>query len=191
MTILSNLVQYHPEAAAELAFSGGAPAAPSPAAAPGTDFDALHPLGAAPRPPRAVRTSVAVTEDATGSHSVLNVTTTDRPGLLTAIVSVLKDVSVNVVSAEVDTEVGGVGGGWKGGARGGGAPGERRPGARRAAHTHTHTHTHTHHSQGAVAKDEFYITYHGEPLNASMTTLVVNALQYYLSQAESAIDESY
>ena len=34
-------------------------------------------------------------------------------------------------------------------------------------------------------------TYHGEPLNGSMCTLAQNALQYYLSQSESANDESY
>ena len=33
--------------------------------------------------------------------SELHVTTTDRPGLLTDIVHSLKDVSVNVISAEV------------------------------------------------------------------------------------------
>ena len=147
MTILSCLMRYHPEAATELAFGDGSGAG---AAIDGAGFDALHPLAgkAGAKGGKAVRTRVSVEEDATGSHSILLVETTDRPGLLTSIVSVLKDVSVNVVSAEVDTE-------------------------------------------GRVARDEFFVTYHGEPLNASMTTLVVNALQYYLSQAESAIDESY
>jgi hypothetical protein len=148
MTILSCLMRYHPEATAELAFGDGSGAG---AAIDGAGFDALHPLagaGAASKGGKAVRTRVSVEEDATGSHSILLVETTDRPGLLTSIVSVLKDVSVNVVSAEVDTE-------------------------------------------GRIARDEFFVTYHGEPLNPSMTTLVVNALQYYLSQAESAIDESY
>jgi UTP:GlnB (protein PII) uridylyltransferase len=147
MTILSCLMRYHPEATAELAFGDGSGAG---AAIDGAGFDALHPLAGAgaSKGGKAVRTRVSVEEDATGSHSILLVETTDRPGLLTSIVSVLKDVSVNVVSAEVDTE-------------------------------------------GRVARDEFFVTYHGEPLNPSMTTLVVNALQYYLSQAESAIDESY
>ncbi len=35
-----------------------------------------------------------------------------------------------------------------------------------------------------VAKDEFYVTYHGEPLSTPMVTLVTNALQYYLSLNE-------
>lgn len=44
---------------------------------------------------------------------------------------------------------------------------------------------------GTQAKDEFFITYHGEPLNASMVQLVTNALQYYLSLAEVEKEESY
>jgi len=61
---------------------------------------------------------------------------------------VLKDLNVNVVSAEIDT-------------------------------------------MGATAMDEFYITYHGEPLNGSMVQLVSNALQYYLSLGEVEREESY
>lgn len=61
---------------------------------------------------------------------------------------VLKDINLNVVSAEIDTE-------------------------------------------GTQAKDEFFITYHGEPLNAPMVTLVTNSLQYYLSLGEVAKEESY
>ncbi len=44
---------------------------------------------------------------------------------------------------------------------------------------------------GTQAKDEFFITYHGEPLNTSMVQLVTNALQYYLSLAEVEKEESY
>jgi hypothetical protein len=50
------------------------------------------------------------------------------------IVSVLKDINVNVVSAEIDTI-------------------------------------------GGEAKDELFVTYHGEPLSGPMTQLVTNALQ--------------
>ena len=46
-------------------------------------------------------------------------------------------------------------------------------------------------TEGPVAKDEFYVTYHGEPLNPSMATLVTNALQYYLQLAEVEREESY
>ena len=147
VTILHNLLQYHPESVDELAWGDGSGGL---AAAAGT-FDELHPLGVAASHPGgapAVRTSVTCVEDPSGSHSELTIVTTDRPGLLTAIVGILKDISVNVVSAEIDTE-------------------------------------------GRVARDQFFVTYHGEPLNASMVTLAQNALQYYLSQAESANAESY
>ena len=46
-------------------------------------------------------------------------------------------------------------------------------------------------TEGAVAKDDFFVTYHGEPLNPSMTCLVTNALQYYLQLAEVEREESY
>ena len=84
-------------------------------------------------------------------------------------------------------------------------------------HTHAqHTHTRTHtlikktppHTQvlkdinvnvvsgeidtlGDQAQDEFFVTYHGEPLGGPMTQLVTNALQYYLSLSEVAKEESY
>ena len=57
-----------------------------------------------------------------------------RPGLLVDVVSVLKDINVNVVSAEIDTI-------------------------------------------GNEARDEFFVTYHGEPLNGPMVQLVTNSLQ--------------
>ena len=38
-----------------------------------------------------------------GAYTVLLLTTVDRPGLLTEIVRVLKDINLNVISAEVDT----------------------------------------------------------------------------------------
>lgn len=45
-------------------------------------------------------TVVDVVEDESGSHSIVHIKTRDRPGLLTDIVRVLKDISVNVISAE-------------------------------------------------------------------------------------------
>ncbi len=95
-----------------------------------------------------VQTVIDVLEHESGSHSEVHVETTDRPGLLTDIVHWLKDTSVNVISAEVDTE-------------------------------------------GRTAKDTFFVTYHGEPLNANMETLVSNVLQYNLSMAEVEAEESY
>lgn len=53
---------------------------------------------------RGAQTTVRVKEDESGSHSELFVDTPDRAGLLTAIVATLKDLNVNVISAEVDTE---------------------------------------------------------------------------------------
>lgn len=50
-----------------------------------------------------VATNIEVTEADNGSCSVLKIKTADRPGLLVDIVRVLKDVNLNVVSAEVDT----------------------------------------------------------------------------------------
>lgn len=44
---------------------------------------------------------------------------------------------------------------------------------------------------GEDAIDEFFVTYHGEPLNPPMVQLVTNALQYYLSLNEVATEESY
>lgn len=50
-----------------------------------------------------VPTTIDVAEAANGSCSLLKIKTADRPGLLVDIVRVLKDVNLNVVSAEVDT----------------------------------------------------------------------------------------
>lgn len=111
-----------------------------------TTRDPTSPLGLKAR--SVVQTTIEVRDAPNGSCSVLDVTTWDRPGLLVDIVSVLKDINVNVVSAEIDT-------------------------------------------LGDEAKDEFFVTYHGEPLNGPMVQLVTNALQYYLSLAEVEKEESY
>ncbi len=50
-----------------------------------------------------VPTSVKVTSVANGTKSKLLIETTDRPGLLSEIVRVLKDLNLNVVQAEIDT----------------------------------------------------------------------------------------
>lgn len=86
-------------------------------------------------------TQIETRESESGMFTQLLVNTIDRPGLLTDIVRVLKDISLNVVSAEVDTV-------------------------------------------GRNAVDTFNVTYHGESLPEPMCQLAVNALQYYLSQAE-------
>ena len=38
-------------------------------------------------------------------------------------------------------------------------------------------------TEGRIASDSFFVTYHGEPLNQSMVQLVTNALQVWLSRA--------
>ena len=50
-----------------------------------------------------VPTSIKVTSVANGTKSKLLIETTDRPGLLSEIVRVLKDLNLNVVQAEIDT----------------------------------------------------------------------------------------
>lgn len=51
-----------------------------------------------------ITTTIQVSETESGSSSLVEIETTDRPGLLVDIVHTLKDLNVNVVSAEVDTE---------------------------------------------------------------------------------------
>lgn len=46
-------------------------------------------------------------------------------------------------------------------------------------------------TEGAVAQDDFIVTYHGEPLNPSMVLLVNNTLQYTLQLSEVEREESY
>lgn len=147
MTIIQNMLQYHPESGEVLgAFGGSGRGSLSASARLSSARDPTAPLGASKRAD--VQTTIAVRDAPNGSCSLLHITTRDRPGLLVDIVSVLKDVNVNVVSAEVDTI-------------------------------------------GETADDELFVTYHGEPLAGPMTQLVTNALQYYLSLAEVAKEESY
>lgn len=137
LTIINNMLYYHPESSESLA-------AGKPFQSPSRD--STSPLGTKGR--SVVQTTIEVVEAPNGSCSILKVSTSDRPGLLVDIVSVLKDINVNVVSAEVDTI-------------------------------------------GEEARDEFFVTYHGEPLNGPMVQLVTNSLQYYLSLSEVAKEESY
>lgn len=136
MTIIDNLMLYHPESLDELSSFFHARRAAEP----------LSPLGARGAP--SVKTEIQLHGDDSGVRSILEVTTADRPGLLVDIVRTLKDISVNVVSAKAETI-------------------------------------------GKAAHDVFAVTYHGEPLNAPMETLVQNALYYYLARAEVEKEESY
>ncbi|EFJ50344.1 hypothetical protein VOLCADRAFT_45231, partial [Volvox carteri f. nagariensis] len=123
MTVLNSLVAKFPEVGEALSVG-----------AKSNDLDGNKVLGTRRK---VVQTTIDIVEASNGSCSVLKIVTSDRPGLLVDIVRVLKDINLNVVSAEIDTE-------------------------------------------GTLAKDEFFITYHGEPLTTPMVTLVTNALQYYL-----------
>uniref|UniRef100_A0A7S2Z3V9 ACT domain-containing protein n=1 Tax=Chloropicon laureae TaxID=464258 RepID=A0A7S2Z3V9_9CHLO len=136
MTIINNLILYHPESVEELSSFFHAKRAAEP----------LSALGARGAP--SVSTDITLHRDANDIRSILEITTADRPGLLVDIVRTLKDISVNVVSAKAETI-------------------------------------------GRAAHDVFAVTYHGEPLNAPMETLVVNALYYYLARAEVEKEESY
>eukprot|EP00889_Picochlorum_renovo_P000523 jgi/Picre1/27553/NNA_000520.t1 len=64
------------------------------------EVDYEHPLGKAAAK---IVTQIAVRDSETGMYTKLFVNTVDRPGLLTDIVRLLKDINLNVVSAEVDT----------------------------------------------------------------------------------------
>ena len=63
--------------------------------------DPTAPLG--PRRRIVVDTQITIRESASGSYSELLINTDDRSGLLIDVVSTLKSLNVNVVSAEVDT----------------------------------------------------------------------------------------
>lgn len=83
------MLAYHPESRDSLA----AGAKPSSAAE--------KSLGA--RPVSAIPTAISVRADPSGARSALRLTTTDRPGLLVDVVRVLKDCSLNVISANINT----------------------------------------------------------------------------------------
>jgi len=97
LTIINNMLQYHPESA-EYLLDGGA--AMTPGAKLGDNPD-KNPLG--PRVEPLVQTQVKVSNEKSGLRSKVTVETTDRPGLLVDIVHTLKDLSLNVISAEIDT----------------------------------------------------------------------------------------
>ena len=79
LTIISNMVEYHPEAGAK--FNEG----PS------------HPKSQEP-------TKIRVRDSEDGKCSLVDISTPDRAGLLIDIVKTFKDINVSVFSAEIDTE---------------------------------------------------------------------------------------
>lgn len=94
LTILNTMLQYHPEAGERLAW--GSDTARNSVV---RDTDPTHPLGTAVK---SFVTQVEIRETDTPFTQIL-VNTLDKPGLLTDIVHILKDINLNVVSAEVDT----------------------------------------------------------------------------------------
>jgi UTP:GlnB (protein PII) uridylyltransferase len=85
LTIINNLLQYHPEASEKLAmgeFFGIKPPEKK------VDID--------------IATHVVVEDD--GPKSMLYIETADRPGLLLEIIKIIADTNIDVESAEIDTE---------------------------------------------------------------------------------------
>ncbi|KAI6669305.1 hypothetical protein NL676_004190 [Syzygium grande] len=86
LTIINNLLKYHPESSAQLAL-GAAFGIQAPEKK--LDVD--------------IATRIQVKEDGP-KRSLLYVETADRPGLLVDIIKNLADININVESAEIDTE---------------------------------------------------------------------------------------
>lgn len=95
ITIINMMVTFHPEASDDLRSGVKSTGALVP------DSSDDMPLG--PKETPVIPTSIRISADGSGARTRLDVVTTDRPGLLVDIVGTLKDVSVNVLSAEVDT----------------------------------------------------------------------------------------
>jgi len=95
LTILNNMLEFHPESGEQLAWGSA-----SARSAVVRDVDPTRPLGTRAR---SIVTQIEARECESGLYTQLLVNTLDRPGLLTDIVRVLKDINLNVVSAEVDT----------------------------------------------------------------------------------------
>jgi UTP:GlnB (protein PII) uridylyltransferase len=93
MTIINNMLTYHPEAA-DFLVEGQHIDMPG-------DHEADEKILGARVEPK-VKTLVTV-EQAGPSRSKVTIQTTDRPGLLVDIVRTMKDLSLNVISAEIDT----------------------------------------------------------------------------------------
>eukprot|EP00898_Chlorokybus_atmophyticus_P004907 jgi/Chlat1/5417/Chrsp35S00401 len=80
-TIINNMLKYHPESSKNLSKS-------KPARKTATD----------------IPTMISVSMHPDGTCSILKVQTADRPGLLFDITKTLKEISVNILTAEIDTK---------------------------------------------------------------------------------------
>ncbi|KAJ8440763.1 hypothetical protein Cgig2_005494 [Carnegiea gigantea] len=86
LTIIDNLLKYHPESSERLAM--------------GEAFGIKAPVK---KPDVDVATHIHVQEDGP-KRSLLCIETADRPGLLMEIIKIMADVNIDVESAEIDTE---------------------------------------------------------------------------------------
>ncbi|KAK1363940.1 ACT domain-containing protein [Heracleum sosnowskyi] len=86
LTIINNLLEYHPESSGQLAM--------------GAAFGVLPPNEQVDID---IATRIRVKDDGP-ERSLLYVETVDRPGLLVDLVRIITDINVNVVSGEFDTE---------------------------------------------------------------------------------------
>ncbi|WOH09983.1 hypothetical protein DCAR_0729444 [Daucus carota subsp. sativus] len=86
LTIINNLLEYHPESSGQLAM--------------GAAFGVLPP---SEQVDIDIVTHIRVKDDGP-ERSLLYVETVDRPGLLVDLVRIVTDINVNVVSGEFDTE---------------------------------------------------------------------------------------
>lgn len=94
--VLLNMIQYHPEAKSKVGLGQEYGKGRT-----GRGDEDENPF--APRKEPEIPTSIKIFAEARGSRSRLDIVTQDRAGVLGEIVRTLKDVSVNVISAEVDT----------------------------------------------------------------------------------------
>ncbi|KAF8707279.1 hypothetical protein HU200_030288 [Digitaria exilis] len=86
LTIINNLLKYHPESSEKLAMG---------------EFFGVKP------PEKKVDVDIAthvVVEDDGPKRSMLYIETADRPGLLLEIIKIIADTNIDVESAEIDTE---------------------------------------------------------------------------------------
>ncbi|KAK9097863.1 hypothetical protein Syun_024908 [Stephania yunnanensis] len=86
LTILNNLIQYHPESSSQLALGAAFGVEPPKQQ---VDVD--------------IATHITITDDGP-DRSLLYVETADRPGLLVDLVKMVTDISIQVESGEFDTE---------------------------------------------------------------------------------------
>lgn len=165
---------------------------------------------------RSVETVISIQHNEESAFSTLHIKTLDRPGLLVEIVKVLKDINVNVISAEVRPAAP-----WPAAlcctfrlqlvpcmpllccwlhdpsrqirvqlpsssavlcfAIVGATPAvlavSSLPAVEMRVLQHCGLVVDQVDTEGRIASDSFFVTYHGEPLNQSMVQLVTNALQ--------------